>query len=114
MLKSVFLIAILAAAMIGVMVPNTYADYFAIETKCEGQHLIISIADENGEFVQNVEVYPSEGVRNTSHLFDKFTSDEDGKVSINYSNNTGFVKISKPGFNSEILVVEICSQNFFF
>ena len=109
-LKSVFIIAIVAVAMIGVMVPNVYADDFIIETKCENSNLIISLVDQDGEIVQNAIIRTADGIRNTSKIFDKFSSDENGEVSIKHSENTGNVYISKGGFNDQRLTVEGCSQ----
>ena len=110
-MKSVFLIAIVAVAMIGMMIPNVYADDFKIETKCEGQNLIISLVDQDGEVVQNVVVRTADGIRGKSNTFDEFSSDENGEVSIDFLENTGYVHISKSGFNDKKIDVKTCEGN---
>lgn len=105
------MIAIVAVAMIGMMIPSAFADDFVIETKCEGQNLIISLVDQDGEIVQNAVVRTADGIRGKSNTFDKFSSDEDGKVSIDFSENTGYVHISKGGFNNQRIDVKSCEGN---
>jgi len=110
-LKSVFIIAIVAVAMIGMILPNVYANDFKIETKCDEQNLIISLVDQDGEIVQNVVVRTADGIRGTSNTFDEFSSDENGEVSIDFSENTGYVYISKGGFNDKKMDVKTCEGN---
>ena len=109
-MRSVFLIAIVAVAMIGMMIPSAFADDFVIETKCEGQNLIISLVDQDGEIVQNAVVRTADGISGKSNIFEKFSSGENGIVSINFEDNTGFVHISKGGYNTQKINVETCSQ----
>ena len=97
--------------MIGVMIPSAYADDFVIESKCEGQNLIISLVDQDGKVVQNAVVRTSDGLRGTSKIFDKFSSDESGEISINNSDNTGYVHISKGGFNGKKIEVNTCDPH---
>ena len=110
-LKSVFLIAIVAVVMIGVMVPNVYADDFIIETKCENSNLIISLIDQDGEIVQNAVIRTADGIRLTSAIHDTFISNELGEVSIEFLKNTGYVQISKGGFNDKRIETKNCDVN---
>ena len=102
---------VVLVGVIGVMIPSAYANDFIFESKCIGENLIISVVSKDGgEIIKNINVYTTNGVRAGAQKFEKFSSDENGEVTIGFLKNTGFVNISKPGFNDQRVPVEICSQ----
>jgi len=94
--------------MIGLMVPNAFADYFQVESKCEGTYLVLTIVDSDGISVQNVIVRTADGIRPSSHTHDTFFSNESGEVTIGNGENTGYVHITKGGFRDQRITVGEC------
>ena len=94
------------------MIPGkAFADDFSFEAKCEGSTNILSIKDQNGNNLENVKVLTIETLTGHGGYEDKFFTDENGLVSIPFSQNTGYVWIQKGGFNDQKHKLESCDEN---
>ena len=90
--------------------PSAFANDLTIESKCNGENLILTIIDEDGTKLQGVKVSTTDGVRASSPIINTFFSNMAGVVVIDLSKNTGNAVISKPGFNDQRIITENCNS----
>ncbi len=110
-MRPVFIIAIAVVCSFSLILPNAYAEDLTIDSRCEAGNLILTIVDEEGAAIQNVKVRTTDGIRYSSKIYDTFYSDESGKVSIEFSKNTGYVYVVKGGFNDQRFENENCDPD---
>lgn len=109
-MKPVFIIAIAVVCSMTLILPNVYAADFQIKTNCNSDNLIVTFTDDEDNAIQNVKVHIVDGIRNTNPN-NTFYSDESGQAIIPFLDNTGFVWITKGGFNDQKINVETCDPN---
>ena len=92
-------------------IPVAYAADFFISTSCENRVLHILITDSEGNPLQNVDVRTLKSLTTRSGFETKFLSDNNGIVMIPPQLNTGFVWVTKGGYNDQKNSVKICPVN---
>ena len=80
-----------------------------MEAKCESSDLILTISDLSGKLLENTKVLTLKKLTASSGYENKYLSNEKGKVTIPFAENTGFVWLQKGGFNDVKTIIEKCS-----
>ena len=91
-------------------IPNAYAADFEVKMTCHTPKLQIRVLDSNGDPISGAIVYTIQKISSTN-FEKKFTTDFSGNVEITPTENTGFVRISKAGFNEQRLISQSCSES---
>jgi len=86
---------------------SAYAKDLVVNSECEGENWKGLITDKEGNPLTNVQVGTIKKISSSS-LEDIFYTDENGIVIINYDYLTGFVKITKGGYNAMKIATEPC------
>lgn len=90
--------------------PNAFAKDFEVTQICKNGSSKITITDENGLPLQKASIFTLKKI--SDKKFEKeFTTNEDGVVGIKSTDNYGFIKISKPGFNDQKIVIKTCAND---
>jgi len=92
------------------MLPDAYAKDTSFTSKCVGDTWQGTIHDDDGELFPNVKVMTMVKQFSTNYE-EKFITDENGIVEIPFSSNTGFVWISKGGYNDQKIKIDSCDPN---
>jgi len=101
------LAAIILVSSSNFLVPDAEAKDFVINSECVDGNWVTTITDKDGNPLTNVQVGTIKKLSSTS-IEDIFYTDENGIVIINSNYLTGFVKISKGGYNVMKIVIESC------
>jgi len=105
-MKYVIIIAIVVVLLIPI---NAYADDFTIQSECDNGSWKATIFSDEGNPLPNVNVRTIKSL-STSSFESKFLTDENGKVEIPPEENTGFIWLSKGGYNDKKIGIQ-CEVN---
>ena len=103
-------LAILVVGLVSINIPESYAADFSYSVECEDGTSEIKIFDKNGTPMANASVMTMKKISSTN-FEQQYKSDENGIVKIPSNENTGFIKISKSGYNDQKIMLEKCEQS---
>ena len=104
-------VVIIAIAVMLLVPTSAFADTFRMQTECDGTSLVITIRDDEGELLSNAKIMTIKSLTGQGGYRDKYLSDENGEVIIPLGHNTGYVWLTKGGFNDVKKPVQYCHHN---
>ena len=100
-------LSILVVGLVSTNITESYAADFSYTVECKDGTSEITIFDKNGTPMANASVMTMKKISSTN-FEQQFKSDENGIVRIGEYENTGFIKISKSGYNDQKIMLEKC------
>lgn len=107
-MKSKSVVYVLVFSLMLFIPITSYADDFEVQTSCRESNLIVNIS-EGQVPLSGVTIFTINKLSSTNHE-DKFITDENGTATIDSKSNTGFIWITKGGFNDRKISVQTCEH----